>query len=75
MSRFMVHHDGWYLFTYSTNDNITLKRSRSLTDNWDTAETKLLFKPDPESGDPWSTDVSPIKAQLICIVSFLEIPI
>ncbi|CAI7568344.1 unnamed protein product [Penicillium pancosmium] len=54
---YMVHHDGWYLFTYSTNDNITLKRSRSLTDNWDTAETKLLFKPDPESGDPWSTDL------------------
>jgi hypothetical protein len=61
MLRFMVHHDGWYLFTYSTNDNITLRRSRSLTDNWDMAETKLLFKPDPESGDPWSTDVSLIK--------------
>ena len=53
----MVYHEGWYLFTYSTNDNITLKRSRTLTDNWDLAETKLLFKPDPSSGDPWSTDV------------------
>ena len=56
-SSFMLYHEGWYLFTYSTNDNITLKRSRALTDNWDLAETKLIFKPDPSSGDPWSTDV------------------
>lgn len=54
---FMLYHEGWYLFTYSTNDNITLKRSRALTDNWDLAETKLIFKPDPSSGDPWSTDL------------------
>ncbi|KAJ5085696.1 alpha-N-arabinofuranosidase 2 [Penicillium argentinense] len=52
----MVHHEDWYLSTYSTNDNITLKRSRALTDNWDNAETKLVFKPDSSSGEPWSTD-------------------
>lgn len=57
----MVYHEDWYIFTYSTNDNITLKRSRALTDNWDLAETKVIFKPDPSSGDPWSTDVGPAK--------------
>lgn len=53
----MTRYDDWYLFTYSTNDNITLRRSRSLTDNWDDAETRVVFNPDPESGEPWATDV------------------
>lgn len=53
----MTRFNDWYLFTYTTNDNITLKRSRHLTDNWDFAEEKLVFSPDPESGNPWATDV------------------
>lgn len=53
----MTRYKDWYLFTYSTNDNITLKRSHRLTDNWDNAEEKLIFKPDPDSGEPWATDV------------------
>ena len=48
----------WYLFTYSTNDNITLKRSRSLTTDWDNADERLVLKPDPNSGLPYATDVS-----------------
>ncbi|KAJ5624198.1 alpha-N-arabinofuranosidase 2 [Penicillium lagena] len=54
---FMTRYNGWYFFTYSTNDNITLKRSRAMTDNWDNAEEKLLFNPDPSSGEPWATDL------------------
>ena len=47
----------WYLFTYSTNDNITLQRARSLTDNWDYAEQRTVFQPNQTSGEPWSTDI------------------
>lgn len=49
--------EDWYLFTYTTNNNITLKRSKALTDNWDYAETRVVFKPDATSGEPWSTDL------------------
>lgn len=64
----MTHYDGSYLFTYSTNDNITLKRSRAMTDNWDNAEEKLLFNPNPSSGAPWATDVSWMQCQLTPLV-------
>ncbi|KAH8660108.1 glycosyl hydrolase [Xylariales sp. PMI_506] len=49
----------WYLLTYTTNDNITLKRSKTLTDNWDNAEIRTVFNPDPvaDEGQPWSTDL------------------
>lgn len=47
----------WYLFTCSTNDNITLWRSKALTDNWDHAESRVVFNPDPASGEPWATDL------------------
>lgn len=50
----------WYLYTFSTNDNITLKRSRFLTDNWDDAETRVIFNPDAkgvDAGKPWSTSI------------------
>ncbi|KAK6858637.1 alpha-N-arab-like proteininofuranosidase [Apiospora arundinis] len=50
----------WYLYTFSTNDNITLKRSRSLTDNSDDAEARTVFNPDPKSADavePWSKSI------------------
>ena len=57
MTRYSMDGEDWYLFTYSTNDNITLKRSRYLTDNWDTAETKCIFQPDANSREPWSTDL------------------
>ena len=40
--------------TYTTNDNITLLRSRSLTD-WNSAESKLLLSPKP--GLAYSTDI------------------
>ena len=51
--------EDWYLFTYTTTTNITLRRSKALTDNWDNAETRLVFSPDPEAdaGQPWSTSV------------------
>lgn len=49
--------ESWYLFTYTTNTNVTLKRSRYLTDNWDHAESRVIFNPDPKSGDPWSTSL------------------
>ncbi|KAF4622653.1 hypothetical protein G7Y89_g14375 [Cudoniella acicularis] len=42
---------------YSTNDNITLKRSQSLTDDWDHAEEGVVFNPDPDSGLPYETDL------------------
>ena len=57
MTRYSMDGEDWYLFTYSTNDNITIKRSRYLTDNWDTAETKCIFQPDANSREPWSTDI------------------
>jgi hypothetical protein len=53
----MSRYDDWYLFTFSTNDNITLKRSRNLTADWDYAETKVVFKPNASEGCPWCTDL------------------
>ncbi|KAI7775895.1 hypothetical protein LA080_006145 [Diaporthe eres] len=60
MTRYSADGDEWYLFTYSTNDNITLRRSKALTDNWDNQETRVVFTPDPrgqDAGQPWSTDL------------------
>lgn len=60
MTRYSADGEEWYLFTYSTNDNITLRRSRSLTDNWDNQETRVVFNPEPrgqDAGQPWSTDI------------------
>ncbi|CAJ2500772.1 Uu.00g036250.m01.CDS01 [Anthostomella pinea] len=59
MTRYTDPEDGeeWYLFTFSTNTNVTLRRSRFLTDNWDDAETRVVFNPDASSGDPWSTSL------------------
>lgn len=49
--------ESWYLFTCTTNDNITLWRSKTLTDNWDEAESRTVFNPDQTSGEPWSTSL------------------
>lgn len=60
MTRYSADGEEWYLFTYSTNDNITLRRSKALTDNWDNQETRVVFNPEPsgqDSGQPWSTDL------------------
>ncbi|KAI0169997.1 glycoside hydrolase family 43 protein [Hypoxylon sp. FL1284] len=57
MTKYTANGEDWYLFTYSTNTNITLKRSKYLTDNWDDAESRVVFNPDPESGEPWSTSL------------------
>ncbi|KAG8166710.1 hypothetical protein KVR01_002399 [Diaporthe batatas] len=60
MTRYTSNNQEWYLFTYSTNDNITLRRSKALTDNWDHQETRVVFSPDPrgqDAGQPWSTDL------------------
>jgi hypothetical protein len=54
----MTRYDDYYLFTFSTNDNITLKRSKTLTADWDNAETRVVFNPDAKSGLPYATDVS-----------------
>lgn len=60
VTRYTSNNEEWYLFTYSTNDNITLRRSKALTDNWDHQETRVVFSPDPrgqDAGQPWSTDL------------------
>ncbi len=57
MTRYSSGGQDWYLFTYTTNDNITLRRSKALTDNWDHAETRVVFNPNKTSGEPWSTDL------------------
>lgn len=54
----MTRYDDYYLFTFSTNDNITLKRSKTLTADWDNSETRVVFNPDANSGLPYATDVS-----------------
>ncbi|KAF2477792.1 uncharacterized protein BDR25DRAFT_364760 [Lindgomyces ingoldianus] len=46
--------DGYYCMTYTTNDNITLLRSRVLTD-WHSAEKRLLFQPLKDMN--YSTDI------------------
>jgi GH43 family beta-xylosidase len=52
----MTHYDDYYLFAFSTNDNITIKRSHNLTTDWDYAETKVVFKPNA-SDCPYCTDL------------------
>jgi hypothetical protein len=55
-----ITYDGeYYLFTFSTNDNITIKRSQNLTGNWDYAETKVVFTPNASEQCPYCTDVHP----------------
>ncbi|KAK2757288.1 hypothetical protein FQN54_004802 [Arachnomyces sp. PD_36] len=53
----ITRYEDWYLFTYTTTTDITLRRQRALTDNWDNAEQRVVFEPDPESGEPWSTSL------------------
>ncbi len=53
----MTQYDDYYLFTFSTNDNITIKRSHNLTADWDYAETKVVFTPNATAGCPWCTDL------------------
>lgn len=56
--KYSIEGETWYLFTCSTNDNITIKRSKTLTDNWDLyAETRTIFNPDGKSGEPWSSSL------------------
>ena len=50
----VTQYNGQYLMTYTTNDNITLLKSSSLTD-WNGAESKLVFK--PPMGMNYSTDL------------------
>ena len=50
----VIRYGGYYYLTYSTNDNITISRSRDLTD-WSNAEVELAFQP-PE-GQNYSTDL------------------
>ncbi|KAK6223371.1 hypothetical protein LQW54_000488 [Pestalotiopsis sp. IQ-011] len=59
ITRYTADDGDWYLFTYTTNDNVTLRRSRYLTDNWDEIETRAVFTPDPveDKGQPWSTSL------------------
>jgi GH43 family beta-xylosidase len=52
--RWVFRHDGHYYMTYTNNDNITLYRNDVLTD-WNNAESKLIFKPEP--GFNYSTDL------------------
>ncbi|CAN8100834.1 unnamed protein product [Discula destructiva] len=57
MTKYVVDGELWYLFTCTTNDDITLWRSKALTDNWDGADSRTVFTPDPSSGEPWSTSL------------------
>ena len=41
---FVLKDGGYYYMTYTTNANITILRSTSLTD-WDSADVKLAFDP------------------------------
>jgi GH43 family beta-xylosidase len=50
----MFRHGDFYYMTYTNNVNITLWRSKSLTD-WAGAESKTIFKPEPNK--PYSTDL------------------
>ncbi|KAF2673999.1 Arabinanase/levansucrase/invertase [Microthyrium microscopicum] len=50
----VIQYKGFYYMTYTTNDDITLIRSKSLVD-WNNAESKLLFK--PATRQPYSTDL------------------
>jgi len=67
-NKWMIHYqqDGQsrYLSTYSANDKIALKRSQSLTDDWDHAEERVVFNPDPNSSFSYATDVSPFPNHL-----------
>ncbi|TKA53249.1 hypothetical protein B0A49_11688, partial [Cryomyces minteri] len=50
----VIRYQDRYYMTYTTNDNITLLRSRTLTD-WNTAESKAILVPPP--GMNYSTDL------------------
>ncbi|KAF2727193.1 alpha-N-arab-like proteininofuranosidase [Polyplosphaeria fusca] len=50
----VILHNGWYYMTYTTNVDVTLLRSKRLT-NWNDAENKTLFAPPP--GLSYSTDI------------------
>ncbi|CAI6335001.1 unnamed protein product [Periconia digitata] len=50
----VIRHDGWYYMTFTNNNDVTLWRSKILT-NWNEAESRLLFKPPP--GLNYSTDL------------------
>ncbi|KAF2012397.1 glycoside hydrolase family 43 protein [Aaosphaeria arxii CBS 175.79] len=50
----VIRHDSYYYMTYTTNNDITLMRSQTLTD-WNNAERKIIFKPLP--GQNYSTDL------------------
>lgn len=50
----VFRYDDHYYMTFTNNDNITLYRSKILTD-WNNAESKLLFAPPP--GMNYSTDL------------------
>ncbi|KAI9727302.1 MAG: hypothetical protein M1828_006921 [Chrysothrix sp. TS-e1954] len=50
----VVQNGGYYYMTYTMNTNITLLRSKVLTD-WNNAESKLLYE--PPTGKPYSTDL------------------
>ncbi|KAL9081566.1 MAG: hypothetical protein Q9159_007258 [Coniocarpon cinnabarinum] len=50
----VIQDNGWYYLTFTLTDNITLYRSKTLTD-WNHAESKVLFN--PPSGQPYSTDL------------------
>ncbi|KAF1983564.1 glycoside hydrolase family 43 protein [Aulographum hederae CBS 113979] len=50
----VVQDGGYYYMTYTTNSDITLLRSKILS-NWDSAESKVIFQPEP--GMNYSTDL------------------
>ncbi|KAF2436189.1 Arabinanase/levansucrase/invertase [Tothia fuscella] len=61
----VIRHEDYYYMTYSTNDNITLLRNKILT-NWDSAESRLLYKPEPnrpDSTDLWAPELHYLEGQ------------
>ena len=50
----VIRYDGYYYMTYTTSTNVTILRSKILTD-WNNAEAKLAFQ--PPMGKNYSTDL------------------
>ena len=50
----VTRYDGYYYMTYTTATNITILRSKVLTD-WNNADAKLAFQ--PPMGKNYSTDL------------------
>lgn len=64
----VTRHQNYYYMTYTTNDNITMLRSSTLT-NWNNADIRVIF--DPPKAQNYSTDLwAPVRDTDGAISSF-----